>query len=161
MKVNFIKVKCTNFFVRTLFWQLFSSYMYVVKAAKTMFVQKIWTFNVDEIDTFGYAWWKTTLMLIKSSIVSKIGTPQSFTNKRSIIYLLFPKRVSYKWIKNGHSDTHLNTGSPRDSRGLCSRKIPRIGPCVPLLSFCYNRLIASIFAYYNRENSVIVIVIIV
>jgi len=29
-----------EFFVRTLFWQLFSSYMYVVKAAKTTFGQK-------------------------------------------------------------------------------------------------------------------------
>ena len=27
-----------------------------------------------------------------------------------------------------------------------------LGPCVPLESFRYNRLIASIFAYYNREN---------
>ncbi len=32
------------------FWQLFSSYMYIVKAAKTTFLQKICTFNVDEID---------------------------------------------------------------------------------------------------------------
>ncbi len=32
------------------FWQLFSSYMYILKAAKTMFVRKICTFNVDEID---------------------------------------------------------------------------------------------------------------
>ncbi len=32
------------------FWQLFSSYMYVVKAAETTFVQKIHTFNVDKID---------------------------------------------------------------------------------------------------------------
>jgi len=29
----------------------------------------------------------------------------------------------------------------------------KIGPCVPLESFRYNRLIASIFAYYNRENN--------
>ncbi len=28
-----------------------------------------------------------------------------------------------------------------------------LGPCVPLESFRYNRLIASIFAYYNRENN--------
>ncbi len=39
-----------KFFIRTLFQQLFSSYMYVVKAAKKTFVQKICTFNVDEID---------------------------------------------------------------------------------------------------------------
>jgi len=32
-----------KFFVRTLFRQLFSSYMYVEKAAKTTFVQKICT----------------------------------------------------------------------------------------------------------------------
>jgi len=38
------------YFVRTSFWQFFSSYMYVVKAAKTMFVRKICMFNVDEID---------------------------------------------------------------------------------------------------------------
>jgi len=30
-----------KFFVRSLFWQLFSSYMYVEKAAEMMFVQKI------------------------------------------------------------------------------------------------------------------------
>jgi len=35
-----------------LFRQLFSSYMYLVKAAETMFEQKIRTFNVDEIDTW-------------------------------------------------------------------------------------------------------------
>jgi len=33
-----------------LFWQLFSSYMYVEKAAKMRLVQKICTYNVDEID---------------------------------------------------------------------------------------------------------------
>jgi hypothetical protein len=43
--VNFINVQ-------TSFWQLFSSYMYVVKAAKTMFVRKICMFNIDEIDTW-------------------------------------------------------------------------------------------------------------
>jgi len=41
-----------EFFLSTLFWQLFSSYMYVIKAAKMTFVQKICTFNVDEIDTY-------------------------------------------------------------------------------------------------------------
>jgi len=30
-----------KFFVQTLFWQLFSSYMYIEKAAKTTFVQKM------------------------------------------------------------------------------------------------------------------------
>jgi len=39
-----------TFFVRTLFWQLFSSYIYVVKAAEMMFIRKIRLFNVDEID---------------------------------------------------------------------------------------------------------------
>jgi len=28
-----------------------------------------------------------------------------------------------------------------------------LGPCVPLESFRFNRLIASIFAYYNGENN--------
>jgi len=46
-----------KFFIRTLFQQLFSSYVYIVKAARTTFVQKICTFNVDEIDY----WWKTNL----------------------------------------------------------------------------------------------------
>jgi len=32
--------------------QLFSSYMYIVKAAETTFEQKIHTFNIDEIDTW-------------------------------------------------------------------------------------------------------------
>jgi len=40
-----------KFFVQTLFWQLFSSYMYIVKDAEMTFVQKFWTFNIDEIDT--------------------------------------------------------------------------------------------------------------
>ena len=50
--VNFINVFTYEFFVRTSYQQLFSSYMYVVlvKAAKTTFVQKNCTFNVDEID---------------------------------------------------------------------------------------------------------------
>ncbi len=39
------------FFVRMSFRQLFSSYMYIEKAAKMMFVRKRRTFNDDEIDT--------------------------------------------------------------------------------------------------------------
>jgi hypothetical protein len=39
-----------RFFVPTSFWQLFSSYMYVEKAAKMTFVRKRREFNVDEID---------------------------------------------------------------------------------------------------------------
>jgi hypothetical protein len=35
-----------------LFWQLFSSYVYVDKAAETTFVQNICTYNVDEIDGY-------------------------------------------------------------------------------------------------------------
>jgi hypothetical protein len=35
-----------------LLWQLFSSYMYIEKAAESTFVQKICTQNVDEIDTW-------------------------------------------------------------------------------------------------------------
>jgi len=41
-----------EFFIHTLFQQLFSTYMYVVKAAETTFVQKIFTFNVDKFDTW-------------------------------------------------------------------------------------------------------------
>ncbi len=37
------------FFVRTLFWQLFSSYIHIEKAAKTTFVHNICMYNVDEI----------------------------------------------------------------------------------------------------------------
>ena len=40
-----------NFFVRKSFWKLFSSYMYVEKAAEMTFVQKICVNNIDEIDT--------------------------------------------------------------------------------------------------------------
>ncbi len=39
-----------KFFVRMLFWQLFSSYMNVEKAAKTTFIQKMYKQNVNEID---------------------------------------------------------------------------------------------------------------
>jgi len=39
------------FFVRMLFWQLFSSYMHVEKAAETTFVLKKCAKNVGEIDT--------------------------------------------------------------------------------------------------------------
>jgi len=49
-KCQFHQRYTREFFVWMLFWQLFSSYMYVVKAAKTTFVQKIRAFNVDEID---------------------------------------------------------------------------------------------------------------
>ncbi len=41
-----------EFFVQTLYWQLFSSYMYIEKAAELTFVQKICTENIDEIDTW-------------------------------------------------------------------------------------------------------------
>jgi len=49
--VNFINVMRANFFVRKLFRQLFSSYMYIEKAATTTFVWKIHANNIDEIDT--------------------------------------------------------------------------------------------------------------
>ncbi len=39
------QIFCTNVISAAL-----SSYMYVVKAAKTTFIQKICTFDVDEID---------------------------------------------------------------------------------------------------------------
>jgi len=40
-----------EFFVQKSFQQLFSSYMYLEKAAKTMFIWKICAYNVYEIDT--------------------------------------------------------------------------------------------------------------
>jgi len=49
--VNFINVKRAKFLYERHFGSFFSSYMYVVKAAETTFVQKIRTCNVDEIDT--------------------------------------------------------------------------------------------------------------
>jgi hypothetical protein len=49
--VNFIVVKRSNFSYKRHFSSFFSSYMYVVKAAKTMFVRKFRTFNIYEIDT--------------------------------------------------------------------------------------------------------------
>ncbi len=49
--VNFINVKHANFLYERYFDSFFSSNMYIVKAAETTFVQKICTFNVDEIDT--------------------------------------------------------------------------------------------------------------
>ncbi len=47
--VNFINVIRANFCTNVVS-AAFSSYMYVVKAAKKTFVQKNCTFNVDEID---------------------------------------------------------------------------------------------------------------
>jgi len=49
---NFINVTHANFSYKLCLSSFFSSYMYVVKAAKTTFVRKICTFNVDEIDTW-------------------------------------------------------------------------------------------------------------
>jgi len=47
---QFHKRYTREFFVCMLFRQLFSSDMYVLKAAKTMFIQIIRAFNIDEID---------------------------------------------------------------------------------------------------------------
>jgi len=52
-RCQFLQRFAREFFIRTLFWQLFSCYMYIEKAAKTTFVQKINTSNVDEIDYRG------------------------------------------------------------------------------------------------------------
>ncbi len=48
--VNFINVIYTNFAYECCLDSFFSSYVYVEKAAETMFVQKICSYNVDEID---------------------------------------------------------------------------------------------------------------
>ncbi len=55
-----------EFFVPMLFWQLFSSYMYIEKAAEMTFIRKIRMLNVDEIDTLS-ALKKTLEMPIISS----------------------------------------------------------------------------------------------
>ncbi len=55
---HFLVATCRQFhqryehknFVRKSFWQLFSSYMYIEKAAKMMFVWKICAHYIDEID---------------------------------------------------------------------------------------------------------------
>ncbi len=48
--VNFINFKLANFTYECHFSSIFSSYMYVKKASETTFIQKICTYNVDEID---------------------------------------------------------------------------------------------------------------
>ncbi len=48
--VNFINILSTNFLYERRFGSFFSSYMYVEKAAKAMFVQKTGASKVDEID---------------------------------------------------------------------------------------------------------------
>ncbi len=47
---NFINIISTNCLYERRFGSFFSSYVYVEKAAKTAFVQKIRTYNADEID---------------------------------------------------------------------------------------------------------------
>ncbi len=50
-KCQFHQLYTCTFCVQTLFWQLFSSYMYIEKSAKMTYVRKICTLNVDEIDS--------------------------------------------------------------------------------------------------------------
>jgi len=49
--VNFFNILRTNFSYEYDVSAAFPNYMYVEKAAKTMFVQKSRAYNVDEIDT--------------------------------------------------------------------------------------------------------------
>jgi len=51
--VNFINVIRKNFLYECHFGSFFSSYVYIENAAETTFVQKICTYNVDEIDSRG------------------------------------------------------------------------------------------------------------
>ncbi len=63
--VKFINILQTNF---SLFWQLFSSYVYVEKAAETTFVLKKCAKNVGEIDPsfvrrFKFVIWRMNMEL--------------------------------------------------------------------------------------------------
>jgi len=53
-----------KFFLRTSFWQLFSSYMYIEKVAKTTFVQRRRAKNVDEIDPWCVKYYFLYLIMI-------------------------------------------------------------------------------------------------
>jgi len=70
-----------KFFVRMFFWQLFSSYMYVEKAAQMMFIQKICTFNVDENDG-----WRSKATLTSSHFSNKIDFSKE--NITSVLLLM-------------------------------------------------------------------------
>jgi len=68
-----------EFFVRTLFRQLFSGYMYVVKAAKTTFVWKTCVYTTDEIGcrnqfhqhfTHNFFVWKCFKQLFSSYVLA-------------------------------------------------------------------------------------------
>ncbi len=48
--INFINILPANYLYEHCFGSFFSSYMYMEKAAKMTFVQKIIMYNVDEID---------------------------------------------------------------------------------------------------------------
>jgi hypothetical protein len=97
-----------EFFVRTLFWQLFSSYMYIVKAAENTFVQKIRKFDVDEIDTRLVTFSRNCLNVVLCSRQDEL-TP-TFSNNQLTISL-----------NQGSQTRGRVLGSRSDSRGFDPR----------------------------------------
>ncbi len=90
-----------KFFVQMLFQQLFSSYMYVVKAAKTTFVRKICVYNVDEIDTCTYVTFLYSIILSVQTNNSKISSfPIQKNPKTTFQTCRFPFQSSLKCFKN-------------------------------------------------------------
>jgi hypothetical protein len=55
----------------------------------------------------------------------------------------------YKTFKLKYNNTHTRTCKPQEMH----KNAQILGPCVPSKSFRYNRLIAIIFAYFNRESN--------
>ncbi len=85
-------------FVRISFWQLFCSYMYVVKAAKTTFVRKNRMFNVDEIDTWKkkQEHWITSIYLqIKTRSHKCIFNEFTTTNFSQFLKYVFVRKWFY------------------------------------------------------------------
>ncbi len=91
-----------QFFVQTLFWQLFSSYMYVVKAAKTTFIQKTRAYKVDEIDCWksenDFELWQTTI----SSKIFTICQFDTLTDPSPLVHIW-----QKKWISLGKNSVYF------------------------------------------------------
>ncbi len=60
-----------------LFWQLFSSYVFVEKAAEATFIRKICTYNIDEID--GITTFNELLLLLDRPYRLQPGTETDTT----------------------------------------------------------------------------------
>ncbi len=104
------------------FGSFFSSYMYAVKAAKTKFVQKICTFNVDEIDTWFFS-------KACSSFRSWLGL--------NAVRILFG-------LRNGNK----NSGRWGPEK---TNKLERFNNNLQLSLIITNSMRPSMFARYNRN----------